>query len=449
MNAPRPHSAVQRILRGWLWTWLGAVVLITPAFYNGYPFVYSDTSTYLSSGFEIETPFDRPITYGLFVRIASLNGLTLWTVILLQSLILAYLIGSVVHSIIPHRSPSIRLMVIGILACGTSLSWICSQVMPDIFTPALVLSAYLLLIRGLGQWRAIGVGFIFLLACSMHLSHIAFCVAFLVAVIILRPLLIRWSGRTFNWRPLLGMLALTGVSILTMGSAMAKSRPIFFMGAMAQHGILKAYLDEYCSTTAYRLCALKDSVTQPAYDFVWLPNAPVERLGGWKAVHDEFTTIINDTFIKPRYIGLHIKASVLATWDQLTRFAIGDGWGSFERGSVLGQRIALYVPADHEQFLNSRQQQDQLGAVDVFRKVHLYTIVPVGLACVLLVCFRPLKGEIAIFLVLVLLGIIVNAWVSGTFANAIDRLGSKMIWMFVLIPLMIIPRPANNLINAR
>lgn len=66
---------------------IGAVILMTDAFYNGFPVVYSDTSTYLASGFEWETPFDRPITYGIFLRIFSLNGTSLWLVIFFQALI--------------------------------------------------------------------------------------------------------------------------------------------------------------------------------------------------------------------------------------------------------------------------------------------------------------------------------------------------------------------------
>ena len=55
---------------------LGTILLSWAAFYNGFPLIYSDTSTYLESGFVLETPLDRPITYGLLMRLFSLNGLT-------------------------------------------------------------------------------------------------------------------------------------------------------------------------------------------------------------------------------------------------------------------------------------------------------------------------------------------------------------------------------------
>ncbi|GIV29156.1 MAG: hypothetical protein KatS3mg028_0222 [Bacteroidia bacterium] len=40
--------------------------------------------------------------------------------------------------------------------------------------------------------------------------------------------------------------------------------------------------------------------------------------------------------------------------------------------------------------------------------------------------------QIKVVFLMLFLGIVINAWVCGTFANAIDRLGCKMMW---LIPL--------------
>ena len=55
-------------------TVLCAIALLGAAIWNGYPIVYSDTSSYIISGFELETLKDRPITYGLFIRATSQIG---------------------------------------------------------------------------------------------------------------------------------------------------------------------------------------------------------------------------------------------------------------------------------------------------------------------------------------------------------------------------------------
>lgn len=60
---------------------LSVILLIMPAIVNGYPLVYSDSGTYIGSGFEGIVPVDRPIAYGLFVRHISV-AYSLWFVIL-------------------------------------------------------------------------------------------------------------------------------------------------------------------------------------------------------------------------------------------------------------------------------------------------------------------------------------------------------------------------------
>lgn len=87
-----------------IFVFLSALFLLTDAFYNGFPIVYSDTSTYIVSGFELETPFDRPITYGLFIRLFSFNGLSLWLVIFFQAFILSYLIFLLIKRLTNEKS---------------------------------------------------------------------------------------------------------------------------------------------------------------------------------------------------------------------------------------------------------------------------------------------------------------------------------------------------------
>jgi len=74
-----------------LWLLLGSLVLLYGGLYNGFPLVTYDTGTYLGSGMSGVVPDDRPITYGLFTRLAGLN-FSLWFVIFFQCLVLAELL---------------------------------------------------------------------------------------------------------------------------------------------------------------------------------------------------------------------------------------------------------------------------------------------------------------------------------------------------------------------
>jgi hypothetical protein len=243
-------------------------LLLFDALYNGYPLIYSDTGTYLSSGFLLETPFDRPITYGIFIRLSSLNGLSLWGTVVAQALIVAWLLGLTVRRFwtdVPWWGvPSIT----AFLVFCTSLSWNICQLTPDIFSAVLILTAFLIL-EGSASSVALkrSLYTCFFIATCMHTGHFLFNLVFLVLLLAfhagfkpLRPLL--------HLRALVSMLAFTVLSVGVMGSALSKSSHVFLMGAMTEHGITEKYLDEYCPKYNYALCNYRKSFPMRAHEFV-------------------------------------------------------------------------------------------------------------------------------------------------------------------------------------
>jgi hypothetical protein len=220
-----------------------------------------------------------------------------------------------------------------------------------------------------------------------------------------------------------------------MGSALSKSKHVFFMGAMVEHGIVKQYLDDNCDNNQYKLCAYKDSLPDRAYKFIWEEEtSPFYKIGGWKDTKAEFTEIINATLTQPKYIKMHIKESAKATVQQLGRFEIGDGNGSFLKGTLLYERIGEYCSKDLTSYSNSRQSQSKLGDLPIANSMFKLIIITTLLVFVFLFVlykkeFKNIKG----ITLIIIIAIIINSWDCGTFANAIDRLGCKMIW---LIPLL-------------
>jgi len=108
-------------------------ILIWPAIYNGYPLVYSDTGTYISSGFSGVVPVDRPIIYGWFVRYMSLSH-SLWFVLLAQAVTVFFEIYMVARRFISGNTVFIAMLITCILSFTTGLSNYTSQIMPDIFS---------------------------------------------------------------------------------------------------------------------------------------------------------------------------------------------------------------------------------------------------------------------------------------------------------------------------
>lgn len=416
---------------------IGAIVLMVGSFYNGYPLVYSDTSTYLASGFELETPFDRPITYGLFIRLASLNGLTLWGVLFFQALILSFLIFQIIKLITGVKVfQKYGLITIIGLSLFTGLSWTVSQIMPDVFTPIGLLSVVLILKGNYEKRKLLIYYLIFFLSVGMHMSHVVLFSLLIILIFICRKLFFNNEEiRNVN-RKLLSMMILCIASIITMGSAMSKSKHVFFMGSMVEQGILKQYLDENCGHISYNLCTYKDSLPNNFNDFVWKKESPLYRIG-WKESKKEFNQIITATLTTPKYIVLHIKQSLKMSFRQLLHFGIGDGNGVFLNGTLLYERIAKYFPEEVNLYSHSRQSRSELNVVAPFNFFFLFIIgfSSIGLFILLFLQKSNIKSQLNFLSFSFISLILLSAWGCGTFSMVADRFGAKNIW---LIPFLFI-----------
>ncbi len=418
---------------------LGALCLMLDAFYNGYPLVYSDTSTYLASGFELQTPVDRPITYGLFIRLTSLNGLTLWTVIFVQSLLLSYLVFLLIKHFSEEKPYLLKgLLIVLFLSLFTGISWSASQLIADIFTPIALLSLSLILFGDITKRTRILLSLLYLITVSMHVSHVMLFSLLLIISYLLKRLLVQKEQMKLL-RLRIGLLLLLTVSaILTMGSAISKSKDVFMMGAMVEQGITKKYLDDNCAMKHYKICAYKDSLPKTLNAFVWDTNSVFYKTGGWSAENrSEYHDIIMSTFTQPKYIKLHIIASIKAAAQQLLSFGIGDGNGKFSNGTVLYGRIGKYVDRDLSDYAASKQNQSGFPAIAVWNKLYDITIA-VSVICLLLILIAKRKRipyQLNPILIILSVGIVLNAWDTATFSCVAERFGCKMMW---LIPFMLV-----------
>ena len=428
---------MQMTIRNLFFYLVGAIFILAYAIYNGYPLIYHDLSTYVANGFDVDTPIDRPITYCLFVRVFSLNGLTLWTVVLMQSYIVSYLIFKLLRTLFNRISPWIILFLILFLSLFTGLSWTSSQVMPDIFTSVSVLIVLIIIIGDLKSKEKYLMYFLFLVSTAMHLSHISFNLSFLTILLIAELLNHKILGSNFSYKTFGILFIITGIAFTTMLSASAKSKHVFFMGAMVEHGILQEFLNDNCASNTYELCKYKDKIPKRAFQFVWDENSPIYKMGSWQGVEDEFNEIIFETLTTPKYIFLHIKASILATADQLVTFKINDSNGVFLEGTLPYDRMVRYIPRDLEMYRTSKQMKNELGFTNGLNVLFSIVII-LSLIVILFFLIKGsvFTGELATTLFVFSLGILLNAWISGTFANAINRLGCKMIWLIPFIALI-------------
>jgi hypothetical protein len=117
---------------------VAAVSLLWPALWNGYPIVFADTGTYLSQAIHHYAGWDRPVFYSLFLLPLHLT-VTLWPAVAVQALLTAWILWLVCRTLVPNLSAVGFATGVAVLSACTWLPWIVGEVMPDLFTPLLVL----------------------------------------------------------------------------------------------------------------------------------------------------------------------------------------------------------------------------------------------------------------------------------------------------------------------
>lgn len=411
---------------------LGGVILSSIAVWNGFPLVYSDTATYLTSGFNLETPFDRPITYGLWLYLMSLGGFSLWPVILSQSALVSYALYRMGSHVFKAFSPQVHLIACAFVTFCSTASWTASMLMPDIFTSLLLVTWMIVAMGAVEKWELVFVFFINLVSCCMHLSHPLYSVIIGLCLLVCSlPVACGIVHRKHRVSIIL-LMCLSILTLLTMGSAMAKSRSIFVVGAMSENGVLKPFLDEECVNIQYKLCAFKDSLPNHGYDFVWSEKGPVQKLGGFEHLRDECDAIIQRTILDGKYLRLHIIGSLMATRRQLFLNAPGDGLGIFGVETDLAKGIFRYVPSTEHAYLNSKQYCGRLRLGFLWWRLSWYDVVLYASWLIAVIGALLYRGnhQVILLILTVTLGFVVNAWICGTFSNSIDRLGAKIAWLW-------------------
>lgn len=246
------------------------------AFVNQFPLVFSDTGTYLGSGFTNEYPIDRPIFYGWFLRHLSLED-SLYLPVLVQSFMLAYVLRLWVKTFGQKRYQNIQFLLLTLLlTLFTGASIQTSQLIPDVFTSIMLLSTGLLLLNASitsGERTTIYV--LLLVSLLMHSSHVI--TMWLALGIIGLINLVRYRRQlkhSFNraWVPVVTLTIAAQIIIpstsylLGSGFNSSKSEHVFLMNRMVKFGILEDYLNNVCDHKDYKFCAYANDI--PRSNFV-------------------------------------------------------------------------------------------------------------------------------------------------------------------------------------
>lgn len=426
---------------------LASLVCLSAALYNGFPLVSSDTGAYLDSALRLVVPTDRPITYGLFIRLTGLH-FSYWLVVWAQSLLLAALLLRCLHAFVPRLGWAGQLVALGLLAWATGFSWYCSQLMPDTFTATGLVALGLLVLGKFHSRLEQAALLLVLLFCTIvHSSNL---VSYTLTCLGFGAL--AWQQRLFA-RQLVGRVhwLLATATVLAAwvllpalhaafggGFVASRAAPVFLLGRLVEAGIVDRYLADHCNdANAPWLCSARDQLPNDAVTFLWDASSPYNKSGGLQANLDAYRHIVRDIATSPRYYPYLASLAVQSTLRQLTHQAHGDGLWAYRENSSPYWKIPEVIPFEMKPYLSSMQNHNALHFEDINERAHgAQLLALVGLVLVLGAASRRYLAERAwpalLLLSIWVIGLLANAFAAGALANVLDRLQGRVAWLLPL-----------------
>jgi hypothetical protein len=337
-------------------------------------------------------------------------------------------------------------VLIGAVLAGlTGIGWYVGQIEPDCFTPLVVLGSYLLLFRGdsLPKWRCRLVIALTALAVACHPSHLGLIGGLLICAAMLRGLHRRLPRLPRpRLRPGFAALLLSLAMVVAANYAytrtifVSRAGSVFLLARLMQDGIAQRLLADTCPPPGspekppYSLCPYGAKLPRNANAWLWGEHSSFHAVGGFKRSDGEYSRIVRDSLV--RYPWMHLKAAVTDSVLQALQFRTGDGIES--QRAILIPAFALNLPRQLPAYLAARQQTRIIRFRDI-NLVHVPVAVIALLGLVLLLRHAAARGrwtETALPAT-VLLALLGNAIICGTFSNPHDRYQSRLMWLPVLV----------------
>lgn len=429
---------------------VATLLLLWPALYNGYPLVFDDTGTYVGMGVTlarngwVELSWSRPPIYGLATAPAYLFS-SLWVVIIAQSAIAASVLYLFVQIAFPKKGRGHFILLLAVASATTSLPWLSSWVMPDIYTglvPLVLFMLYYLQPR-LSVWAKVFLTAGGSFTMASHYSHFPLAAAIIVSFVFLG--FFRTFRPTSVPRSLLWTSAPLGVALLALFLANAAggklqlfgpAGSIFLLARFTADGTALEYLHSNCPNPSIRLCEHLGELKADSNWLLWNTESPFNRIGILNLV-EEARQIVSGSLRQDPI--RHAVNAVESTYKQLISFDTGTGFEPFatDDNKSVTRIIRDYFPTEWPAYRNSRQARSAL-IPDWLPRLH-GTVVIVSII-ILMVRIRSLKeGRMTILLLSigVLLTLTTNAFLAGTLSTVDDRYQSRVIWLLPFLAVLL------------
>ncbi|MBR0777922.1 hypothetical protein JQ625_24080 [Bradyrhizobium diazoefficiens] len=426
------------------------LLMIAPAFWNGYPLLQWDTGGYLARWYEGYLVPSRSTVFGLYLHYGEPFGF--WINLAVQSLATLWLLQLTLRVL--GLMQSVRFVAISLLLIlSTALPWLAGMLLTDIFAGLSVLSVFLLIVAGsrTSTLEKIALFVFTAFAAATHSATLGVLVGLCIAGWIMRPFLgprLPVAGLcTASLTIVAGALLLLSANHALSGKwAWTPGGYGVAFGRMMQDGIVARYLNDHCPREHYKLCPYRNELPATADEFLW-GKSMFNTLGRFEGLSDEMGTIVVDSLAD--YPAWQAGAALRALGQQLLHVATGEGssvWIPHTYGI-----IERYIPAQIAPMRAARQQH---WGID-FSYVN-WLHVPVALASMLALlgllahaAANRRLDDLTLLAATVTLALLGNAFICGVISGPHDRYGARMVWLATFVVLIALTRRLGDDSKAR
>lgn len=430
---------------GSFWLRLAAVALpllmIAPAFWNGYPLLQWDTGGYLARWYEGYLVPSRSTVFGLYLHYGE--GFGFWINLAVQSLATLWLLQLTLRVL--GLMQTFRFVAIGLgLILSTALPWLASMLLTDIFAGLSILSLFLLVV-GAGRTSTLEKISLFVFtafAAATHSATLGVLLGLCIAGLMVRPFVRKRL-------PLAG-LAQASLSIVAGGVMLVSANHALSgqwawtpggygvaFGRMMQDGIVARYLNDHCPRERYKLCPYRNELPATADEFLW-GKSMFNTLGRFEGMNEEMGYIVVHSVAD--YPAWQAGTALRAMGQQLLHVATGEGtngWIPHTYGI-----IERYIPAQVKPMRAARQQHWDIN-FDYVNWLHVPIALASMLALVALLADALAKrrlDDLTLLAATVTLALLGNAFICGVISGPHDRYGARMVWVATFVVLIALAR---------
>jgi hypothetical protein len=418
---------------------IATLALLAPALWNGFPLLQYDTGGYFARWYEGHLEESRSTVYGLYLVLTARPDF--WPAVAGQALLTVWVLWLTLraHAI---ATPLVLVVTSVVLSVTTSVSWIASTLLTDIFAGLAVLALYLVVLRAdtLARWERWALIVLLAFCAATHTATLAVLLA-LLAVGLLAAL-IRRDVVPFTGLARGSFALVLSVAMLFAGNFAVAGKLAWTpgggaipFGRMLQAGIVKRYLAEHCPNPRLpKLCANRDRLPTDTDYFFWGSDL-FDQLGRFEGLGEEMRIVVRESITG--YPLEQIKAAITATAEQIVRVASGYGvrtdiWHTY-------WIIEQFAPQSAAAMKAARQQRGELDFT-IVNRLH----VPVAWGSMLLLIGvlawalrrRPFS-DLGMLAGVVVLAILANAAACGALSNPHDRYGARIVWLATFVVLLV------------